>query len=368
MRRVTRIAFAFFLSFACVTGILSPSLWAATPDQWTDRLSGIQDQNLRTTLQNSIAAGLITSQADFDAAVSRADYRSHNANPNGNSHTASSGGSGNAGALREAIARLTAPLPKLDRDAVVVKKGAGQRERLFEPLTGTLPASFDAAYNLADKFNPRAGTNDVARLDQDIDAFLTTIADDPVIKQALSSTNTTMADLKRNWFGAGLGFEHVVCGELKGKEVSGYHWWYRFYRDELIGKVQTIKSLGNIDDQHAYTGQFTWDPDGDGPLPRANKRKGGFIIGNSVQAILALGHIAIESARKLGAIPGAFTFDADINGETFNWQCYTIGGTIRSLYPMGGKSGMSEEDTSREYYSLEEDAAKAMGSGSLTTH
>ncbi|MBF0498822.1 MAG: hypothetical protein HQM09_01710 [Candidatus Riflebacteria bacterium] len=361
MRRILSALIGFSLFVG--TLVFVPTLYAGTLEQWSGRLEAVEDQEIRQTLQNSIIAGLIVSPADFDTALACANSRKNGGNPH-------NGGNTNGGSLNETIAKLSASIPQLDRDAVAAQKGDGMRGHLFEPIIGNLPPSFEAAYNLAIKFDPRSGTNDAPRLDKDIDAFLAVIADDPVIKQALSSTGTTISDLKRNWFGPGLGFEHVIAGEIKGSEVSGYHWWYKFYRDEIAGNAKYISTMGNVGDQHAYTGQFSWDPDGDGPLPRAVKHKGGFIIGNSVQAILALGHIAIESARKLGNIPGAFTFDANVNGETFTWQCYTISGSIRSLYPMGGKAGLpAPADASREYYELEEDAAKALNhAGSLTVH
>lgn len=362
MRRLSSYLVALSLVFSA--SFFAPAAQAVTPEEWAGRLATIEDQSLRTTLQNSIAAGLIADRAEFDTAVARAEARRPAFNPIARGSTATGG-------LGETISTLAAPIAKLDRDAVPVKKVEGFRsaDKLFQPYTGKIPASYETAYALALKFNPKSGTNDAGRLDAEIDAYLASIADDPVIKHALSSTGSTMSDLKRNWFGEGLGFEHVIAGEVKGSEVSGYHWWYRFYRDEQTGSAQYLSTLANANDEHAYTGQFTWDPDGNGPLPRAKKKKGGFSIGHSVQAILALGHIAIESARKTGKVPGAFTFFADINGQSFNWQCYAVNGTIRSLYPMGSKSGNSPEVMAAEYYQLEEGAAEALNpEGNITIH
>ncbi|HNW36470.1 MAG TPA: hypothetical protein PKM25_16150, partial [Candidatus Ozemobacteraceae bacterium] len=361
--------FASVIGLFLMLGGVVPATWAQQPIDWTSRLATVQDQALRRTLENSISAGLIADEADFNTAVARAQSRFAAQNPTA-LYAARGNNNGNAQSIRDAIAKSTALIAKLDRDAVDVKKVDGTRGKLFQPLTGSLPASYEAAYKLALLFNPRVGTDDTGRLNSQIDTFLASIADDPVIKQALQSTGTKMADLKRNWFGSGAGFEHVICGEIKGSEVSGYHWWYKFYRDEQTGNTQYVNTLGNAGSEYAYTGAFTWDPDGSGPLPTARKKKGGFIVGNSVQAILALGHIAMESARKFGSIPGALTFDADVNGQTFTWQLYTMGGTIRSLYPMGGKNNMPEpDDIAREYYDLEGEALQGVNpEASLTVH
>jgi len=368
MRKCTR--FISVIGLFLMLGAAVPAIEAQQPRDWTSRLSTIPDQSLRRTLENSIAAGLISDEADFDTAVTRAESRFVSQNPTALYAVRGKGDTGNTQSIRDAIAKSSAPLAKLDRDAVDAKKVDGTRGKLFLPLTGSLPASYEAAYKLALLFNPRVGTNDSERLNSQIDAFLASIADDPVIKQALQSTGTKMADLKRNWFGAGAGFEHVICGEINGSEVSGYHWWYKFYRDEQTGNTEYISTLENAGSDYAYTGAFTWDPDGSGPMPNAKKKKGGFAVGNSVQAILALGHIAIESARKFGSIPGALSFDADVNGQTFTWQLYTMGGTIRSLYPMGGKGNMPEPgDIVREYYSLESEALQGVNAeASLTVH
>lgn len=370
MRRISR--FCLSIGLVSMLGGLVPATWAQQPVDWSSRLEAIQDVSLRRTLQNSIAAGLISDEADFETAVARADARFQSQNPTNLVTSRGNNNNGNAQAIREAIAKSVAPIAKLDRDAVEVQKVDGTRSggKLFLPLSGALPASYEDAYKLALLFDPRVGTDETAKLSSQIDAFLASISDDPVIKQALKSTGTDMAALKRNWFGSGAGFEHVICGEVKGSQVSGYHWWYKFYRDEQTGNTQYVSTLGNAGSDYAYTGAFTWDPDGSGPIPTARKKKGGFIVGNSVQAILALGHIAIESARKFGSIPGALTFDADVNGQTFTWQLYTMGGTIRSLYPMGGKTNMPEpDDIVREFYDLEDEAVQAINpDGSLTVH
>lgn len=363
MRSIARLCLS--IGLVSMLGGFVPASWAQQPVDWSSRLETIQDSSLRRTLENSIAAGLISDEADFETAVVRAETRFRSQNPTSRSSLRASG---NTQAIRDAIAKSAAPIPGLDRDAVDVKKSEGLRGLLFQTIDGDVPASYEAAYKLAVQFDPRVGTDETDKLNSKIDAYLASIENDPVIKQALSSTGTKMSDLKKNWFGSGAGFEHVICGEIKGTGVSGYHWWYKFYRDELTGNAKYVSTLGNAGSEFAYTGAFTWDPDGSGPLPTAKKKKGGFTVGCSAQALLALGHIAMESARKFGSIPGALAFDAAVNGQTFTWQLYTMGGTIRSLYPMGGKDISPDENrVVEEYYDLEDDTLKAVNpEGSLT--
>ncbi|HQG29806.1 MAG TPA: hypothetical protein PLY73_14730 [Candidatus Ozemobacteraceae bacterium] len=365
MRSISRYCISIGI-FSLLCGIV-PASFGQEGIDWKSRLAGIQDASLKRTLENSIAAGLIVDDADFETAVARAETRFRSQNPTSCSSVRAGG---NTEAIRDAIAKAAAPIPALDRDAVDVKKNEGLRTNLFKPITDKVPASYETAYRLAVQFDPRVGTDDSTRLGKEIDAYLASIANDPVIKQALSSTGTTLSDLKRNWFGSGAGFEHVICGEIKGTGVSGYHWWYKFYRDEQNGIAKYVSTLDNAGSEFAYTGAFTWDPDGSGPLPNAKKKKGGFTVGCSAQALLALGHIAIESARKFGSVPGALTFDAAVNGRTFTWQLYTMGGTIRSLYPMGGKGFEADENrVAEEYFELEQEALQAVNSaGSLTVH
>ncbi|MEW6710750.1 MAG: hypothetical protein AB1403_13065 [Candidatus Riflebacteria bacterium] len=354
MRRFFLLAFSVFL--------FTSAVWAGAPevDKFQDQLQSITDLQLRKTLENSIVSGLITDQQEFDAAVANAESRANQQAPVFYSARAGN----NLADIRREIEELTKPIDGLDRDALAVEKNEnfkdGKRgQKLFINIDATIPKSYDLTYDLCEKFNPKAGTNDAGRLNEDIDRFLAQMANDPVIKHALKSTDTTIEDLKANWFGSGLGFEHVVAGEVKGSKVSGYHWWYRFYRDERQGQAEVLSAYSDVDNDSIFTGSFNWDPDGSGPMPAARKPKGGFCNGNSVQALLAVGHIAIETARRHGSVPGAMTFYADINGETFTWQLYTMGGNIRSLYPMGkGKIDsrqLADSQDRIEFFDLEDE-------------
>lgn len=345
--------FVLGLIFLCIFSSVSFG-FTGEIGQFSDQLDSITDVKLRKTLENSIVAGLISNAEELNSAIDLAEKAANN-----QSAVFYSARGSDFSAIRKEISEKTAPLAALDKDAIVVKKVSGfKATRLFHDIEGDIPESYKLAYDLCEKFNPKSGTNDAKRLDKEIDKFLSQIANDPVMKSALESTGTTMADLKKNWFGSGLGFEHVIAGEVKGSKVSGYHWWYKFYCDERDNRAQVISSCSDIGNEHVYTGSFRWDPDGkNGPLPNAKKPKGGFLLNSSVQSLLALGHIAMETAKKYGNVPGAMTFRADLNGEEFNWQLYTMGGTIRSLYPMGIKKGDFNTGGDDNFYSLEEELA-----------
>ena len=325
---------------------------------FSSQLETVADSTLRQTLRNSIIAGLIENQHDFDLAVSQAEAAANRNNPGLYTAFERRGSS-----TADEISRLCAPISGLDRDAMKVAKTpkykAGENY-LFVDVNSTVPRSYENAIKLCGLFNPKNGTNDASRLSKEIDAYLDSIKSDPVIKHALSSTGTTLQDLKKNWFGSGLGFEHVIAGELNGKKVSGYHWWYKFYHDERAGNTQIRAVTADVGNPKAFTGSFHWDPDGeDGPLPNGYKSIGGFSIGNSVQAILALGHIAMEVSRKNGGIPGAMRFRANINGADSYWQLYTMNGNIRSLYPIKNSKTQSID----EYYELESELVETEYSG-----
>ncbi|MBF0499334.1 MAG: hypothetical protein HQM09_04340 [Candidatus Riflebacteria bacterium] len=357
-----------------ITGF-SPSVsFGETQADVSEYVHTIGNQTLRNFIENSVNAGVIKTPDEAKAAVAR--WQEENArnsiSPNLSYNSAPSQNSGNQSSTANEITQLVNPIANLDQDAIknVVMNDKGNK--LFNPISDKFPPAYDANFNLAVKFNPIDGTDDSARLDADIAAYLNSIANDPVIQYALKTTGTTISDLKRNWFGSGCGFEHVFDGEVKGPEVSGYHSWYKFYRDENEGRTQYVSTLQGAGDSHIFTGSFSWDPDGSGPLPRVIKKKGGFTVGNSPQAVLAMGHIAMETCRKHGGIPGALIFSANINGESFNWQLYTMNQSIRSLYPMSPRDPNPTDingNTAREYFELEEGPARQLNpKGSLTVH
>ncbi len=56
------------------------------------------------------------------------------------------------------------------------------------------------------------------------------------------------------------GFEHVVVGEQKGGKISGYHFWYKYYLDDIIGFLGSddISYVGTrYDGQNPSSGRLT---------------------------------------------------------------------------------------------------------------
>ncbi len=222
---------------------------------------------------------------------------------------------------------------KMDNVTITEHRG----KSLFSPIDETkIPESYKWTLELCNKFNPAKNTNDHKRLKKDIDEYLDKIQDLPVIKHALKVTGTSIEDFRKNWFGEGRGFEHIIAGETSGSTVSGYHWWYKFYDDEKKGQVVYQSSLEALNDENIFTGKFTWDPEGS--VKKCSKKKGGFIIGESAAALLALGHIAMEASKNNGIRTLRSKFWANINGTSYLWCMYTQNGTIRTLYPTASQS------------------------------
>jgi poly(U)-specific endoribonuclease len=237
------------------------------------------------------------------------------------------------------ITSITKTLPQMD--SALIKTDLNEHSKggmLFQNITSAIPETYKKTLELCKKFNPQNKTNDHKRLSSDIDEYLEYMAKTEPVKYALKITDSTIKDLKDNWFGAGLGFEHVFAGEVKGSSVSGYHFWYTFYEDERNNSAWYGRTLEGFDDPCIFTGQFQWDPDGNGnKFKKAYKRKGGFVTQSSPESILALGHIALEVAKKNNC-PSAFKFRASVNDGVYLWQVFTVGRSIRSLYPMVIKS------------------------------
>lgn len=220
-----------------------------------------------------------------------------------------------------------------DRDnhkinAPIYENGNGD---LFRELGAQPHESYQKTIELADQFNPKNKTNDHNRLRDEIDEYVEYLGQFETIQYALEATDTDLNDLRKNWFGHGRGFEHTLNGEIKGTKVGGYHWWYRYFVDQQDGKVEYVKTKKGASDQNIFAGSFKWDPDGNGPLPNAYKSFGGFTVGHSAHAMMALGHVAMEFAKRNGK-KGGFVFEAPFRGKSYYWQVYTMGGSLRSFY------------------------------------
>ena len=225
------------------------------------------------------------------------------------------------------IASVFEEIDRLDRDYLEVEIHENQGQKLFGKLKTVPTESYKKTMDLIHLFNPSTNSNDHRRLRKQIDAYIDYLSNFEVIRVALARTNTTIEDLRNNWFGSGRGFEHIIAGELKGRKVSGYHWWYRYYMDQQNGLVKYVNSKKGIGDSNVFIGSFYWDPDGSGPLPNSFKKLGGFHIGQSAPALIAVGHVAMEFSRRSG-----YGFAAPYRGQTYYWQTYSVQGNLRTMF------------------------------------
>jgi poly(U)-specific endoribonuclease len=142
------------------------------------------------------------------------------------------------------------------------------------------------------------------------------------------------------------GFEHVVVGEQKGPDVSGQHFWYRYYFDDL----GVLSGEDDIDwDSTRYDGQrrpdgwlveqgrsvpevvtlsYRWDAfDRESgarrPLVQAI---GGFWVGCSLEGLMALGTVRFFEHGRV---------EATINGARYQIDLYRSedGQSLRTTFP-----------------------------------
>ena len=214
-------------------------------------------------------------------------------------------------------------------------------ERLFGwvSLEGADP-SYEATYELCRLFDPTPDTRD----DQDpvvsaaIDRYLELIAEKPVIRYALSVTRSSISDLRNTWFGPTRAFEHVFAGEISADgSVGGYHWWYKFWREEQQGLVDYTRTVEGIDDPRIATICFTWDPDGVAKRFSTHEKSiGGFTVGDSPCALLALGFIALKCGLNRYDWERRPDFKANLNGRQYEWVVVVTEdrANLVSLYPL----------------------------------
>lgn len=121
------------------------------------------------------------------------------------------------------------------------------------------------------------------------------------------------------------GFEHTVVGEQKGGEVKGYHFWYKYYLDDNAGIIDTDsiyyvglrfdgpnKSFGPLTSQafefpEVATIAYEWkafDYEAEAVRPLF-KPIGGFFVGISVEALIAMGTYRFHTREQDTTIFGA---------------------------------------------------------------
>lgn len=142
------------------------------------------------------------------------------------------------------------------------------------------------------------------------------------------------------------GFEHVGVGEQNGGRVSGYHFWYKYYLDDL----GTLSGDDDIDwDGTRYDGQhrregrlsaqgrsvpevatlaYRWDAyefESRTRRPLAEPI-GGFWVGCSVEGLMALGTVRFFERSRVEAV---------INGARYQIDVYRSedGRSLRTYFP-----------------------------------
>ena len=201
---------------------------------------------------------------------------------------------------------------------------------------GTYPAferlldNFAVNFRDPEEYSPQEG--------EEIDSFLLQVIDSEPMRLARSYVTRVLqpgltvagfrAALRRMWFDIYTnhyrgrsthycsGFEHVFVGEGKFDrrrgaaaskgEISGYHSWLKFYRDEDGGRVNYLgykydlgAAGGGPANPHVVTLQMIWNHiDLRGRL-RAQlfKKKGGFFVGASPECEMAMATVAFYESQ-----------------------------------------------------------------------
>ncbi|MDJ0647545.1 MAG: lamin tail domain-containing protein [Xenococcaceae cyanobacterium MO_188.B19] len=144
------------------------------------------------------------------------------------------------------------------------------------------------------------------------------------------------------------GFEHVIVGEQKGSKIGGYHFWYKYYLDDIIGFLGSddISYIGTrYDGQNPNAGSLTtqgvlvpevvtlaykWDAYDYQTRERRPLYKpiGGFWVGCSIEGLMALGTVRclIEARAPKETI---------INNAKYSLKVFRSpdGRSMRTFYP-----------------------------------
>lgn len=138
------------------------------------------------------------------------------------------------------------------------------------------------------------------------------------------------------------GFEHVMVGEHKARnrQISGYHFWYKYYCDENFEIDGEIKDLIEVLADHTMAGDDTPDVVSmkyrwqaychqTDTYTTLTKNQGGFWVGPSAEAILAMGLVRFHDQTEEPEI-------AIINGYQYLLCLHpsSDGKHIRTFYPV----------------------------------
>ncbi len=246
---------------------------------------------------------------------------------------------------------------------LVDEKGRGKTHKLLPQAE--IPAAKRETYELTkalfnnyelSQFKSETTTSEE---EAEIDALMAGIIDTEPMRLARSFIEAQTADsfstmgwyakVKTIWFkefssSSGIdlsGFEHVVVGEAKGQTLGGYHWWYKYFLDDMF-------ELRPFEDRVDYLGpRYGNAPTGatvpdvvtiaydiratdffTGETRTLKKKIGGFWVGPSIEGLMALGTVRfIKGARA--------PREATINGHRYALELFkdASGAFLRTFYP-----------------------------------
>ncbi|HFK1544956.1 TPA: hypothetical protein ACGXMZ_000645 [Bacillus albus] len=240
-------------------------------------------------------------------------------------------------------------------DPKKVRKSEEKSHRLFTEVC--IPDSKSTSYKLVEKlFNnfyldPHQREDNTVEEQEEVDALLKHAIQSKAMKICRtyieSKKETTLSDeqwytfLHNIWFlqydsSSGVnhsGFERIFIGEkTRGNYLGGYHFWYKYYFDDITGPNDKIIYLGPKDTNNvpdfitlAYKLEAS-DDKNDGIT--LSKKIGGFFIGLSPEGLLAIGTARFADTMSENS-------HTTINGQEYTLKMFTHGKrSMMSFYPV----------------------------------
>jgi poly(U)-specific endoribonuclease len=145
-------------------------------------------------------------------------------------------------------------------------------------------------------------------------------------------------------------FEHVIVGEQKGSEISGYHFWYKYYLDDGLARqidggranfpglsddriiyLKSREDAGQTNFPESLTISYRWnapDYEAQGIRP-LTKKTGGFFVGCSIEGLMAIGTVRAHLGARAPK-------EGVINGARYDLKVFRSddGKNLRTFYPI----------------------------------
>jgi poly(U)-specific endoribonuclease len=145
-------------------------------------------------------------------------------------------------------------------------------------------------------------------------------------------------------------FEHVILGEQKGSEISGYHFWYKYYLDDGLARqidggranfpglsddriiyLKSREDAGQTNFPESLTISYRWnapDYEAQGIRP-LTKKTGGFFVGCSIEGLMAIGTVRAHLGARAPK-------EGVINGARYDLKVFRSddGKNLRTFYPI----------------------------------